>query len=99
MQTTNFYEQKIGVRSLGEKKKKKNEIKSSIVSQHSVVYTFACDLCDADYVGYTARHLYQRIAKHKYSAIGKHPLEAHGDKNLLNDRGPILCSQEVPRGI
>ena len=62
---------------------KPKEIKSSIVSQHCVIYKFACDLCDADYVGYTARHLHQRIAEHKYSAIGKHLLDAHGDKNLL----------------
>ena len=37
------------------------------------------------YVGYTARHLHQRIAEHKYSAIGKHILDEHGDKNLLNE--------------
>ena len=41
--------------------------------------------CDADYIGYTARHLHERIAEHKYSAIGKHFLGAHGDKNLLNE--------------
>ena len=64
---------------------KPKEIKPSIVSQQCVVYKFARDLCDADYVGYTARHLHQRIAEHKYSAIGKHLLEVHGDKNLLNE--------------
>ena len=64
---------------------KPKEIKPSIVSQHCVVYKFTCDLCDADYVGYTARHLQQRIAEHKYSAIGKHLLDAHGDKNLINE--------------
>ena len=41
-----------------------------------MVYKFECDLCDADYVGYTARHLHQCINEHKYSAIGKH-LEQH----------------------
>ena len=61
------------------------EIKPSIVSQHCVVYKFACYLCDPDYVAYTAPHVHQRIAEHKYSAIGKHLLEAHGDKNLLNE--------------
>ena len=25
------------------------------------------------------------IAEHKYSAIGKHLLDAHGDKNLINE--------------
>ena len=64
---------------------KPKEIKPSIVNRQCVVYKFACDLCDADYVGYTARHLHQRIAKHKYSSIGKHLLEAHADKNLLNE--------------
>ena len=64
---------------------KPKEIKPSIVNRQCVVYKFACDLCDADYVGHTARHLHQRIAEHKYSSIGKHLLEAHGDKNLLNE--------------
>ena len=49
---------------------KPKEIKPCIVSQQCVVYKCVCDLCDADYVGYTARHLHQRIAEHKYSAIG-----------------------------
>ena len=64
---------------------KPKEIKPSVVSHHCVVYKFTCDLCDADYVGYTDRHLHQRIAEHKYSAIGKHLLDAHGDKNLINE--------------
>ena len=34
---------------------------------NNVVYHFVCDLCNADYVGYTARHLL---------AIGKHFHEA-----------------------
>ena len=63
---------------------KPKEIKQSIVGQHCVVYKFACDLCDVDYVGYTAQHFHQRIAGHKYSAIPKTILEVHGDKNLLN---------------
>ena len=64
---------------------KPKEIKPSIVSQHCVVYKFTCDLCNADYVGYTAGHLHQRIAEHKYSTIGKHLLDAHGDKNLITE--------------
>ena len=37
-------------------------------------YRFKCDLCDAGYVGYTRRHLHQRIDEHKNtsSSIGKH---------------------------
>ena len=42
-----------------------------------MVYKFECDMCDADYVGYTTRHLHQRINEHKYPAIGSH-LEEHG---------------------
>jgi len=61
------------------------EIKPSIVNRQRVVYKFACDLCDADYVGFTARHPHQRIAENKYLSIGKHLLEAHGVKNLLNE--------------
>ena len=64
---------------------KPKEIKPSIVNKQCVVYHFSCDLCDADYVGYTARHLHQRIVEHKNSAIGRHFLEAHGNKNLLKE--------------
>ena len=66
-------------------KKLEQDLNPSTVSQHCVVYKFKCDLCDADYVAYTARRLHQRIAEHKYSAIGKHLLDAHGDKNLINE--------------
>ena len=53
------------------------EKKPPFVNNQCVVYKFEYDLCDADYVGYTARHLHQRINEHKYSAIGRH-LEQHG---------------------
>ena len=33
---------------------KPKEAKPSIVNQQCAVYHFVCDLCDADYVGYTA---------------------------------------------
>ena len=45
------------------------ENKPPIVNTQCVVYLFQCDLCDANYVGYTARHLHQRIGDHRYSAI------------------------------
>ena len=48
---------------------KPKEAKPSIVNQQCVVYHFVSHLCDADYVGYTARHLFQRVAEHKNSAI------------------------------
>jgi len=72
------------VRKKLEQDLKPKEIKPSIVRHHWVVYKFEYDPCEADYVGYTARHLDQRIAEHKYSAIGKQLLEVHGDKKLLN---------------
>ena len=37
------------------------------------------------YVGYTTRHLFQRIAHHRYSAIGRHLRDAHGNIDLLNE--------------
>ena len=48
-----------------------------IVNNQCMVYKFECDLCDADYVGYTTRQLHQHINEHQYSAIGRH-LEQHG---------------------
>ena len=53
-----------------------------IVNQQCVVYHFACDLCHADHVGYTARHLFQRVSEHKNSAIGTHFHEAKVGANL-----------------
>ena len=67
------------------------ESKPPIVNQQCVVYHFKCDLCDADYVGYTCRHLYQRIEEHKGSAIGKHVREQHGrDPSDISLRSKIL---------
>ena len=65
---------------------KPTEAKRSIVNLRCVVYHFAFDLCDADYVGYTARRLFQRAAEHKNSAIGKHFHEGHGRRDCLNER-------------
>jgi len=62
------------------------EKKPPIVSNQCVVYKFQCNLCDADYVGYTTRHLHQRIGEHKYSAIGRH-IKEHGlTKSALEDK-------------
>ena len=58
---------------------KAKEPKPPIVNQQNVVYFFKCDLCDADYVGFTSRHLYQRVEEHKRSAIGNHVREQHGN--------------------
>lgn len=70
----------------------------SHVSQRGVVFYLSCDLCDADYFGYTARRLHQRIAEHKSSAIGKHFLEAHADANLLNESQALKLTFFVPSG-
>ena len=70
---------------------KPKESKPPLVNQQRVVYHFKCDLCDADYVGYTCRHLYQRIEEHKGSAIGKHVRDQHGrDPSDISLRFKIL---------
>ncbi len=51
------------------------ETKPPLVNQQCVVYLLKCDLCDADYVGYTCRHLHQRIDEHKSSVVGEHMVE------------------------
>ena len=55
------------------------ESKPPIVNQQRVIYKFQCDLCDASYVGYTLRHLHQRVAEHtkQSSSIGKHFINEH----------------------
>ena len=49
------------------------------------VYFFQCDLCDANYLGYTARHLHHCISEHHYSAIGKHLKTQHGNNETKTD--------------
>ena len=46
--------QPISVSKKLEQDLKPKEIKPPIVNQQYVVYLFSCDMCDADYVGYTA---------------------------------------------
>ena len=55
------------------------ETKPPIVNQQCVVYGFKCDLRDAGYVGYTRRHLHNRVKGHKQqsSAIAKHYKNMH----------------------
>ncbi|KAL9977253.1 hypothetical protein ACROYT_G014635 [Oculina patagonica] len=67
------------------------EAKPPLINQQCVVYKFKCDSCDADYVGYTRRHLFQRIDEHKHSAIGNHLRDAHNQSNKdLNKQFTIL---------
>lgn len=70
-----------GIKKLDQDLKAK-EIKLSIISHHCIVYKFACDLCNVDYVGCTIPHLHQCFAGNKYSAIGEHFLEALGVKRV-----------------
>ena len=78
---------------------KPKEVKPPIVNhdQQCLVYLCSCDVCDTDYVGYTARHLHQHIVEHKNSVIGKHLLKAHGSSCHLNENQfrilPQCCSK------
>ena len=58
---------------------KLREAKPPLVNQQSLVYQFKCDLCDAGYVGFTRRHLHQRVDEHRHtsSSIGKHFSDKH----------------------
>ena len=50
------------------------------MNQQCLVSKFQCDLCDAaDYVGFTRRHLHQRVEQHKNSSssIRKHFRDKH----------------------
>ena len=83
--TIGFALQPVFVSEKLEQDLKPRESKPSIVNQRCVVYHFVCDLCDADYVGYTARHLFQCVAEHKNSAIANHFHAAHGRRDRLNE--------------
>ena len=58
----------------------KISLKLRNLNQQNVAYFFKCDLCDADYVGFTSRHLHQRVEEHKQSIIGNHVREQHGNE-------------------
>ena len=52
---------------------------------------FKCDLCDANYIGHTCRHLHQRVEEHKHSVIGEQFLEKHNLKRMnLNTNFKVL---------
>ena len=61
------------------------ENKPPAINTQCVVYLFKHDLCDANYVGYTARHLHQRIGEQRHSAIGKHLQTQHGNHRTKTD--------------
>ena len=60
------------------------------------VYQFNCDLCDTDYIGYTTRHLHQRIEEHRASAVGAHVKGCQGNSNpeLLKQFSVLKKCQE-----
>ena len=59
--------------------------------QSETAYFFKCGLCDADYVGFTSRHLHQRVEEHKRSAIGNHVKDEHGqDPETIKSNFRIL---------
>ena len=64
---------------------KSNEAQSPVIYQQCVIKSFSRNLCNADYVGYTAQHLHQCIFKNNNSAIGVQLLEAHGSLCYLNE--------------
>ena len=70
---------------------KPKEHKPPIVNQQNVVYHYKCGLCDTDYVGFTCRHLHQRVEEHKRSTIGYHVKDKHGgDPDSIGSNFEIL---------
>ena len=70
---------------------KTREPKPKIISEQCVIHHFKCGLCDMNYVGFTNRHLYQRIIEYTSSrpSIGKHM--KHGvDKPTIADNYSVL---------
>jgi len=57
---------------------KQKEHKPPIVNQQNFVYYYKCGLCDTEYVGFTSRHLHQRVEEHERSTIGNHVKDEHG---------------------
>ena len=67
------------------------EHKPPIVNQQNVVYYYKCGLCDTDYVGFTSRHLHQRVEEHKRATIGYHVKEEHdGDPDSIGSNFEIF---------
>ena len=70
---------------------KPKENRPPIVNQQNVVYYYKCGLCDTDYVGFTSRHLHQRVEEHKRATIGYHVKDEHdGDIDSIGSNFEIL---------
>ena len=81
-------------RKVGEDLKHK-EIKPPLINEQSVVYQFECGWCDASYVSYTRRYLYQRIDEHKKSgSIFNHSQSQHPSRTITSNMFhiPKKCS-------
>ena len=67
------------------------ESKPPLINEQCVVYEYKYDLCDAGYVSYTCRHLFQCSDEHKHPVIGKHQRDIHNLRNKdLHDQFTIL---------
>ena len=67
------------------------EKKLPIVNNQCVVYKFECDLCDADYVGYTARVHEQRCGQREQLCAPRTLLRGH-NRPLDPLRNYIVCT-------
>jgi len=76
---------------------KSREVKPPVINQQSLVYHFKCDLCDAGYVGFTRRHLHQRVDSTKIHR--QHFREEHSltPKDLANNFSIFVVDFRRPR--
>ena len=77
---------------------KHRENKPNVVNNQCVVYYFKCGLCNMDYIGYTTRHLHQRIEEHKSlsSSVGRNMKTKHDlvhEMLWIRERQPSLKKQ------
>ena len=75
------------------------EVKPSIVNQQCVVYEYKCDSCDANYVGYTRRHLHQRPDEHRYLVIEKHEQNHSSRRNDIDIQGQFTVLKRCQKQI
>ena len=58
-----------------------------------------CDLCDTNYIGYTRRHLHQRVEEHKHSVIGKHLKDEHNARPSNLRDGTLTFLRNAEAGL
>ena len=75
---------------------KMREPKPPIIANNALcMYNYKCDLCDAEYVGYTSRHLHQRIDEHRHSVIGNHLKGYSNGQSHFSEINPKLAEKNV----